>query len=160
MDKFNSILNNTIQKFYKDGKWYQHIDNEYKIEASILDKAYKSPLWTNIQNLIKAVVVNGDYKLLDIVDKTIKYYSGLIDKEPQYYPSALNAIMMRYNGTYAIKGAKIGLLKEQFNDINYPFLYKYAQDSKEYTLCGLRSCFANSINLNVIKKELLKLLNK
>ncbi len=157
LNNFEKVVAISVNKFYKGSKWLQSTDKEFKVKATIDDGSYKSPLATNLGNILKMVLFGGDYKLLNIVEQSIKNNSMAINNYPQYYPSALNVATMLNRGLYIIKGPKIGLIKEKLNDIKYPFVYKKAinsKSSKEYQLCGLKSCYASDISIDKVKNKL------
>jgi len=163
LNNFEKVVILSINNFYKGDKWLQSTDKEFKVKATIGDGSYKSPLATNLENILKAVLLGGDYKMLDSVDKTIKNNSAAINSYPQYYPTALNVVTMINRGIYALKGPKIGLLKEGIDDIKYPFVYKKAINSKsekEYQVCGLKSCYATDISIDKVKAKLKELVKK
>jgi len=150
----------SLQLFYKNNTWYQSTNTEFKVKATIDSSSYKSALAVNLENILKYVAISGDYKAIEIVNKTINTNSFFISAYPQYYPTALNIILMQNKGIYIIKGPKIGLLKSNIeSEIKYPFVYKKDEQSKEYTVCGLKSCYSSNINLEKVLLELKKLVN-
>jgi len=155
---FKKLTLKSLQLFYKDGVWYQSTNAEFKVKATIDGSSYKSALATNLENLLKYVATGGDYKALEIVNQTIDKNSFFISAYPQYYPTSLNVILMKNRGIYVIKGPKIGLLKANIEtNIKYPFVYKKDEQSKEYSVCGLKSCYSSNISLEKILLELKKL---
>ena len=163
LNNFERVVTLSVNKFYKGDKWLQSTDKEFKVKATIGDGSYKSPLAINLENILKTVLLGGDYKLLDIVNKSIKNNSAAINSYPQYYSTALNVVTMLNRGLYTIKGPKLGMLKESLDDINYPFVYKKGlnkKSEKEYQLCGLKSCYISDISIAKVKAKLKKLVKK
>jgi len=157
---FKKLTLKSLQLFYKNNTWYQSTNTEFKVKATIDSSSYKSALAVNLENILKYVAISGDYKAIEIVNKTINTNSFFISAYPQYYPTALNIILMQNKGIYIIKGPKIGLLKSNIeSEIKYPFVYKKDEQSKEYTVCGLKSCYSSNINLEKVLLELKKLVN-
>ncbi len=154
LNLFKEIVTQSVNLFYDNGKWYENSGREFRVEAEIGDKGYKSPVAKNLENLIKTVLIEGDYKLLNIVNSTLLNYAHEINLQPSYSPSALNAIEMKNRGAYLIKGPKAGLLKESLEEFKYPFIYKYAKKQREYQVCGLQKCYFSDISLEKVKKEL------
>ena len=153
---FENITYDSVKKFYKDDKWRESQDN-FITFASIEDNNYKSELSTNLENLLKLSAIKGDFKLQEIVKKTIKNYSATINQFAHYYPSALRVVLMLKYDMYIMKGNKEGLLKVDVNTINYPFFYKEATNNKKYLVCGLQTCFKEVDNIEELKKEVEKL---
>ena len=131
LNNFEKVINLTLQKFYKGDKWLQSADSKFEVEASVDDGSYKSALAVNLSNILKMLALEGDHKLLDIVNKSIKKESAVINRYPQYYPTALNVVTMLDRGLYILKGPKIGLLKDKLEEIRYPYVYKKGLSSKK-----------------------------
>ena len=162
--EFKNIVNLSVNKFYKgNGEWLLSDNKDVVVKAKIDDGSYKSPLATNLQNMIKSTALGGDYKLIDIAEATIKNSAVFINKAPYLYPTALDAITMLNNGIYIIKGPKQGLLKESLDDIKYPFVYKKGETAKtikEYQICGLKSCYYSNFSIQKVKEKLKELSSK
>ena len=161
LNGFEKVVTLSVEKFYKGDKWLQSEDSKFKVKATIDDGSYKSALSVNLQNLLKTVALGGDFKLLDIVDKSIKTNSAPINSYPQYYSTALNVVTMSNRGLYALKGPKLGLTKEKIDDIKYPFVYKKGlvkKSKKEYQLCGIKSCYISDISIAKVKAKLKELI--
>jgi len=157
LDNFERVVNLSVKQFYKGDKWLQSVDSKFKVKASIDGGSYKSALAVNLQNILKDIAFGGDYKLLNVVNNSVKINSAFINNYPQYYPTALNSIEMLYKGLYVLKGPKLGLLKDNMDDIKYPFVYKKAltlKSEKEYQVCGLKSCYASDISIDKVKNKL------
>ena len=163
LKNFEHIVNLSVKQFYKDDNWLQSVDSKFKVKATVDDGSYKSALSVNLQNILKTVAFGGDYKLLKIVDKSIKSSSAVINSYPQYYSSTLNVVTMLNRGLYVVKGPKLGLIKEKLDDISYPYVYKKGEISKavkEYQVCGIKSCYATDISIDKIKNKLKELVKK
>ena len=157
LNNFERVVNFSLKQFYKGDKWLQSVDSKFKVKASVDDGSYKSALVVGLANILKIVAFGGDYKLLEIVDNSIKKESAVINNYPQYYPTALNVVTMLDRGLYILKGPKIGLLKEKLDDIKYPYVYKKGlnvKSSKEYQMCGLKSCYITDISIAKVKAKL------
>ena len=162
LKQFRNIVNLSVNKFYTGEKWVQSENRDLLVKATIDESSYKSALATNLQNIIKAVAFGNDYKLLDIVNSTIKQNAILINKAPYIYPTSLDVVTMYKRGVFVIKGPKLGLIKVNLDDIKYPFVYKKGETAKtfkEYQVCGLKSCYLTDISIVNVKNRLKELLN-
>jgi len=161
--QFMNIVNLSVNKFYKGDKWIQSENRDFSVKATIDENSYKSPLAQNLQNILKAVAFGDDYKLLDVVDNTIKQNAILINHAPYLYPTTIDAISMKDKGLYVLKGPKLGLIKESLSDIKYPFVYKKGETAKtvkEYQVCTLKSCMASDISVVKVKNRLKELVGE
>ncbi len=154
---FEKIVYKSVEKFYKNGKWRESQD-DFVTYASIEDNNYKSELSTNLENLLKLSAIKGDFKLQEMVKKTIENYSMQINKFPHYYPSALKVVLMMKYDAYFIKGKKEGLLEFDLSEIEYPFVYKEVLEQKDFLICGLTNCFKIVKSTKEILKEIEKIL--
>ena len=163
LKNFEHIVNLSVKQFYKNDNWIQAVDKEFIVKAVVDDGSYKSALATNLENMLKVIALGGDFKLLDIVKKSINQNSALINSYPQYYSTALNAVTIYTKGLYVLKGPKVGLLKEKLDGVNYPYIYKKgftAKSVKEYQVCGLTSCYSSDISISKIIMKLKELIGK
>ncbi len=140
LELFEKFTYKSVELFYKDGSWRESND-EFESYANIEDNNYKSELSTNLENLLKLSAIKGDFKLQNIVKKTIENYSKTLNEYPHYYPSALRVVLMMKNDAYFIKGKKEGLLELDLSKVEYPFVYKEVVDQKDFLVCGLTNCF-------------------
>ncbi len=159
LNDFKQIVKQSVNLFYKNGKWYESADKEFKVEANLEEGSYKSALATELANLLKAALVGEEYKNVNIAVDTLDKEAAQINSFPQYYPSALNVITMKKHGIFIIKGPKLGLLREDFSDIKYPYVYKL-EAAKNYQLCGLKSCYSSTMSIEGAKNKLKELLGE
>ena len=158
LNSYKTMVKRSTALFYKENSWFQSTDKNFKVKASVDSGSYKSALALNLQNILRYVAIGGEYTLLDSVDKSMKSSAFYINSYPQYYPTAFNTALMYGQGLYIVKGNKDALIKSDFSGLGYPFIYKKAEDSKEYSICGVQSCFSTVPSIKEVKKEILKLL--
>ncbi len=152
---FEKLTYKSVELFYKDGAWRES-DDEFESYANIEDNNYKSPLSTNLENLLKLSAIKGDFKLQVKVKKTIDSYSKTLNELPHYYPSAMRVVLMMKDDVYLVKAKKDSLYSHI--KVEYPFVYKVAiEDEKRYLLCGLQTCFKEVDSIKEIEKEIEKI---
>ena len=154
---FNKVVKKSVKLFYTNGSWYANSKGKMRVKSSLEDSGYKSPSALMVENILLDIAIAGEYKLLNVVKNTLKSNAIYLKETPHYYATFLNSALMFKEGLYVVKGKKSGLLNLKFK-IRYPYIYKEAQDYKDYQICGLQSCFATLKSLKDIDKSLRKII--
>ena len=157
LELYNEVVKSSVKLFYKSSNFY--LNQQKSIKATFEDGAYKSAKSVMIQNIIKYVAVNEEYKLLDIANSLLEDGSYYISNALAYYPTLLNAYLM-INELILIKGKKESLQALNLDDILYPYIYKKDKNINEFLICGISSCYKSLNDINRVKEEIKKYILK
>jgi len=155
---FEKLTKESIEKFYKNEKWRESNDS-FITYAKINNYGYASALAVTLNNLTFYATVQADFKILNIVLKTIDQFSSKLNKNPSLYPNTLQAFMMKQYEPVFIKASKNQLKTFKISEINYPFVYKYEYKSDDFLACKLSSCFSYGKDFQKVKNDIEALLN-
>jgi len=150
---YEKLVKKSIELFYEDGRWIESNDG-FKTYADIEESGYASALGVHFSNLILYATAEGDYKILEIVKKSMRYYVEYINKYPSYFPNATLASIFYNIEPVFIKSKKQNLESFSTNSFNYPFVYKREYDADEYLACKISSCFSYSTDIQKIVKDI------
>ncbi len=150
---YEELVKKSIELFYKDGRWIESNDG-FETYADIEESGYASALGVLFNNLILYSSMQEDYKVYEIVKKSMQYYIEHINKYPSYFPNTTMASLYFQYEPVFIKARKENLEKFSPKDFNYPFVYKKEYDSDEYLACKISSCFSYSTNIQKIIKDI------
>ena len=155
--KAQHFANLALEKFYKNGVW-NFSTGEFETKADIADNTYTSSASMMIDVLISLGTLLEDEKYNHFAFKTLEYNSYELGRRPVIYPYMLRQMLRYLKGDRIIK-SNISNLKSnsyELSSIKYPFILKKATDDKEFMICGAKSCFANTENLNNINDIIAK----
>ncbi len=154
---YSKVLHRAVKSFYKGGKWY--LSKDRFALATLDDKSYKSPLAVLLKNLYIYGIIKADINLQNIVKDSIESYGGVLNSSPQYLSSALKVALMLQNEVIILKSNKKSLLEKELN-INYPFIYRFVEDTNRYLACNKSSCFSFSKDFKKVKMDILMKIKK
>ncbi|PHR57852.1 MAG: thioredoxin domain-containing protein [Arcobacter sp.] len=143
-----------LKKFYNGKFWYLS-DDKLKIHADMQDKYYKAPVNKMLLSLLKLASLNSQRSYLDIVQKSLKAKSYLLNEDPSYYPSALQVLLREKRGYITLKASSVNLKKSGpfIKEIKYPFVLTKAEEKlKAYLACDMFQCFSINKDLEKVIK--------
>jgi len=144
------INQQTIEKFYKDNKWYA--DEEKEFEVTFTDRYYVSAISKQFHNMITISNLTYDLELLDKTRKMIKNYTDKIVSNIDKYPEAVRAIIRIKKGDVILKSNKKNLHEniKEIKTIKYPFLLLKEEKTDLHLACDKDSCFKYDKNIKNI----------
>lgn len=151
------FANTALEKFYKDGTW-KFSDGEFETVAEISDNTYTSSVSIMIDVLISLTSLLEDDKYIHFAFKTLEYNSYELGRKPVIYPYMLKQTLRYLKGDRIIKSQKQNLEQNalKLSSLKYPFLKKKTTEDIDYLVCGAKSCFANTDNINNINDIIIK----
>ncbi len=135
----NKLNDELIKKFYKNEQWYMS-DDEFQVNVSIYDSAYKSSFANALDNFLKLASLNDDLKLQDLVKNTLENNSLSLTRNTTSSPWLLRTYLA-YTQEYIILKAQKKILLDKTMP-SYPFLLKKEYEEKQYLACKIGICFA------------------
>lgn len=152
------FANLALEKFYERGSWY-FSKGEFQTRAEIADNTYTSSVSIMVDALLSLSTYLEDEKYSHFAFKTLEYNSYELGRRPVIYPFLLTCMLRYLKGDRVIKSNAKNLenYSKELACINYPFLLKRASEDEDFMVCGEKSCFANTSNINkiddIIKKS-------
>lgn len=143
-------------RLYKNLSW--QLGEDFAVDASLEDNAYKSPLSTMISVLATLSLFEEDMELFEEAQKMLYIYSGDISKHPHAYPEALRAWLKLNKKEILIKTPKTQLSSTQkaIQELNNPLIRINVHDQEYFMACQIGNCFAHDKNIRVILQEVQK----
>ena len=135
----NELNNELIKKFHKNEQWYMS-DDEFQVNVSIYDSAYKSSFANALDNFLKLASLNDDLKLQDLVKNTLENNSLSLTRNITSSPWLLRTYLA-YTQEYIILKAQNKMLINKTMP-SYPFLLKKSYKAEQYLACKIGICFA------------------
>ncbi|MCF6340733.1 MAG: thioredoxin domain-containing protein [Sulfurimonas sp.] len=154
------FVNTALEKFYTKGVWNFSI-GEFKTKADITDNIYTSSVGVMVDVLLSLAILIEDEKYNHFAFKTLEYNSFELGRRPVIYPYMLRQTLRYLKGDRIIK-SNISNLQSQslkLSLLKYPFIQKKASEDKNYLICGDKSCFNNTDNINKINDIITNTLN-
>ena len=145
------FANTALELFYKNGTWNFSI-GEFETKADIADNTYTSSVSIMVDVLISLATLLEDNKYSHFAFKTLEYNSYELGRRPVIYPYMLCQTLRQLKGDRVIKSNNTNLEVNSFelSSLEYPFIQKKATDDNDFMICGDKSCFANTDNINKI----------
>ena len=156
---YKEIVVKSIKLFYKEGRWLESND-DFVTYADIGERAYTSALSQQSMNLLYYAVVEADVKKFAMAKEIMQLSSRAISANPSTFPTATLASVMFEYETIFIKSKKSNLKSFDTNEIKYPFVYKYVNETNEYLACKISSCFSYDLEFEKVKKDIEALLQR
>jgi len=147
------FVNKALEEFYEKGVW-QFSSGEFTTKAEIADNTYTSSISIIVDALLSLGTLLEDEKYTHFAFKTMEYNSYEIGRKPIYSPYMLTQVFRYLKGDRVIKSnlENVRASSQELAKIKYPFtLYKISEDNS-YMICGDKSCFANTSNVNEINQ--------
>ena len=146
------IVNKALEIFYDKGLWNFSV-GEFAVKAEVTDNTYTSSVSIMVESLLTLGTLLEDEKYTHFAFKTMEYNSYELGRKPIYYPYMLTQALRYLKGDRVIKTQtqNITTNTSTLATIHYPFtLFKSAQEQKGYMICGEKSCFSQTEDLNQI----------
>ena len=145
------FANSALEEFYQKGMW-NFSSGEFETKADISDNTYTSSVGIMVDVLISLGTLLEDEKYTHFAFKTLEYNSHEIGRRPVLYPNMLKQTLRYVKGDRIIKSNSDNLDINSFNlaSLKYPFTINKLSDDSSFMICGDKSCFANTENINKI----------
>ena len=147
------FVNKALEEFYTKGVW-NFSSCEFTTIAEISDNTYPSSVSIIIDTLLALGTLLEDEKYTHFAFKTMEYNSYELGRKPIYSPYMLTQVFRYLKGDRIVKSSinNIKNSSQKLTNIDYPFtLYKATEDNG-YLICGDKSCFANTFEVNDINQ--------
>ena len=147
------LANKALEKFYNNGMW-NFSSGEFQTKADTADNTYTSEVNVMIEILLTLGVLLEDEKYTHFAHKTFEYNSYELARKPIYFPYMLTQMLRYLKGDRVIKSDIKNLSDNSFeiSSLEYPFILKKANDTKEFMICGDKSCFANTDDIKELNQ--------
>jgi hypothetical protein len=152
------FANLALEKFYDKGTWRFSV-GEFETKAEISDNTYTSSVAIMVDVLLSLGTLLEDEKYSHFAFKTFEYNSYELGRRPVIYPYMLREMLRYLKGDRVVKSSQKNLEQNALKlaSLEYPFIQKKASDDENYMVCGAKSCFGATQNLNeindIIKKS-------
>lgn len=152
------FANLALENFYDKGTWKFSI-GEFETKAEVSDNTYTSAVSIMVDVLLSLNSLLEDDKYSHFAFKTMEYNSYELGRRPVIYPYMLRQMLRYLKGDIVIKSEQKKLQSNSLAlaQLGYPFIQLKASEDKNYMVCGDKSCFANTDNINdindIIKKS-------
>ncbi len=147
------FINTALEKFYKNGVW-NFSDRDFETKAEISDNTYTSSIAVIVDAMFTLSILVDDEKYAHFAFKTLEYNSYELARRPVIYPKMLEQVLRYTKGDRIIKSKQ-----DKLNDnianlsaLRYPFLLFKADEQNEFSVCGEKSCFAFTNNIDDLDK--------
>jgi len=149
--KAQHFANLALEEFYEKGTW-KFSSGEFETKADIADNTYTSSVSIMIDVLLSLSTLLEDEKYAHFAFKTLEYNSYELGRRPVIYPYMFRQVLRHLKGDRVIKSNNKNLDLHSFklSSLEYPFIQRKATDDEGYLICGDKSCFANTDNVNKI----------
>ena len=147
------FINKALEEFYDKGLW-NFSSGEFAVKAEITDTTYTSSVSIIIDALLTLSSLLEDDKYKHFAFKTMEYNSYELGRKPIYYPYMLTQVLRYVKGDRIIKTSEQNINNYAYNlaAIKYPFIELKKSEDEGFMICGEKSCFANTPNLDNIDK--------
>ena len=151
------FANSALENFYDKGQWNFSV-GEFTTKAETSDNTYTSSVSIMIDVLISLGTLLEDEKYTHFAFKTMEYNSYEIGRKPIYFPHMLTQVFRYLKGDRVIKSNADNLraYSLELATLDYPFVSLKASDDEGFMICGDKSCFANTSDIDEVNKLLLK----
>ena len=143
------FINKTLEEFYDKGVW-NFSSGEFAVKTEITDTTYTSSVSIMIDVLMTLGTLLEDEKYRHFAFKTMEYNSYELGRRPIYYPYMLTQALRYVKGDRIIKTNEqnINNYAYELAKIKYPFIQLKRSEDDGFMICGDKSCFANTTNIN------------
>ncbi|WP_304543302.1 thioredoxin domain-containing protein [Sulfurimonas microaerophilic] len=150
------MANKALENFYDKGLWNFSV-GEFQTKAEVTDNTYTSSVSIMVDVLLTLGMLLEDEKYTHFAFKTMEYNSYDLGRRPIYYPYLLSQALRYIKGDRVIK-SNLTNLKENsatLKGIEYPFTLLKASEDQGFMVCGEKSCFANTDDVNKLGQLIL-----
>ena len=145
------FINKALEEFYREGLW-NFSSGEFAIKAEIVDTTYTSSVSIMIDTLLTISTLLEDEKYRHFAFKTMEYNSYELGRKPIYYPYMLTQTLRYIKEDRVIKTNEknINNYAHALTKMKYPFIELKKSEDDGFMLCGNKSCFAHTQELDHI----------
>lgn len=146
------FVNKALEEFYNKGMW-NFSSGEFAVKAEITDTTYTSSVSVVIDALMSLGTLLEDEKYTHFAFKTMEYNSYDLGRRPIYYPFMLTQALRYVKGDRVIKTSELNIQNNalELAKIKYPFTLFKESVEDGFMVCGEKSCFANTQNIDDIE---------
>ena len=139
------FTNIALEEFYKNGQW-NFSSGEFLTKSEIYDNTYTSEVSVMIDVLISLGTLLEDEKYTHFAFKTLEYNSYELGRKPIYSPYMLVQTLRYLKGDRVVKSNLNNLTRnlDSLATLKYPFIHFKNSDDNGFMVCGEKSCFAKS----------------
>ncbi|WP_434656896.1 thioredoxin domain-containing protein [Sulfurimonas sp. NW9] len=147
------FVNKALEEFYDKGLW-NFSSGEFAVKAEITDTTYTSSVSIMIDVLQTLGTLLEDEKYTHFAFKTMEYNSYELGRKPIYYPSMLIQALRYVKGDRVIKTSEQNIYSYAYKlaKIKYPFTLLKRSETDDFMICGEKSCFANTQDVDKINQ--------
>ena len=151
------FVNKALEEFYDKGMWNFSV-GEFITKAEITDNIYTSSVSIIIDSLLTLGTLLEDEKYTHFAFKTMEYNSYELGRKPIYSPYMLTQALRYVKGERIIKSSFENLTTNslELSKLTYPFVQQKVSEDVGFMICGDKSCFANTSDINEVNTLLLK----
>ncbi len=149
--KAQTFANSALEKFYDNGAWNFSV-GEFETQEDIADATYTSSVNVMLGVLLKLATLLEDDKYRHFAFKTLEYNSYNLGRKPVFYPTMLVEMLRYLRGNAVVKSSIVNLENQKLARLKYPFVLLRANESEEFMVCGEKSCFANTKNIDEVEE--------
>lgn len=146
------VLSNTaLEKFYNNAQWLFSI-GEFETKAEISDTTYTSCVSVMCEVLLSLATLLDDDKYSHFAFKTFEFNSYELARRPVYYPFMLIQTLRYLKGDRIIKADIKNIVHntQKLSKLRYPFVLYKTDTREDFMVCGAKSCFANTSDLDAL----------
>ena len=145
------FANTALEKFYNKGVW-SFSRGDFETKAEISDNTYTSSVAVIVDVLLSLGTLLEDEKYTHFAFKTLEYNSYELGRRPIIYPAMLRQTLRYVRGDRVVKSniRNLEANSTALASLAYPFVLKKASDDDGFMICGSKSCFAVTKNINEI----------
>ena len=147
------FVNKALEEFYDKGLWNFSI-GEFSVKAEITDNTYTSSVSIMVENLLTLGTLLEDEKYTHFAFKTMEYNSYELGRKPIYYPYMLTQALRYVKGDRIVKTTSQHIKNDTLAlaKITYPFTLLKNSNEEGFMICGEKSCFAHTQDINEINR--------
>ncbi len=147
------FTNKALEEFYNKGEW-NFSTGEFVTKAETADNTYTSSISVMVDVLISLGSLLEDDKYTHFAFKTMEYNSYDLGRKPIYSPYLLKQMFRYLKGERTIKSttSNLNAVSYELAALSYPFIQLKSSEDDGFMVCGEKSCFANSDDVNELNK--------
>ncbi|MBU1658240.1 thioredoxin domain-containing protein [bacterium] len=149
------FANKALEEFYNKGEW-NFSNGEFVTKADISDNTYTSPVNIMLDVLLSLGTLLEDEKYTHFAFKTLEYNSYDLGRRPIFYPYMLSQMLRYLKGDRVVKSSLDNLQKNslKLSSLEYPFVQYKANSENGFMICGDKSCFSNTQNIDEVNHNI------
>ena len=149
------LANKALEHFYEKGLWNFSV-GEFITQAETSDNTYISSISIIVDVLLSLGTALQDEKYTHFAYKTMEYNSYELGRKPIYAPYMLTQVLRHLKGDRIIKSSEKNLNNNTYAlaKLTYPFTYLNTTTDEDFMICGDKSCFSNTKDINEVNSLL------